>query len=156
MLALLLDETMEVFQPAASAKGIAMSVEVVGGSVLASFDRERVLQVLATLFGNAIKFTEPGGRITLRAEPSGADVRLTVADSGRGIAADLMVAIFEPFSEAERTDRRGFRLYIARCIVEAHGGRIWAESEPGEGSAFHFTLPGQPRAEAAAPARGSS
>ncbi|HEU4537692.1 MAG TPA: HAMP domain-containing sensor histidine kinase, partial [Polyangiaceae bacterium] len=146
----LLNETLEAFQPIASAKGVAIGTEVRGGSALASFDHERILQVLANLVSNAIKFTESGGRVGLRIEPAGDDVRFTVRDSGPGVAAEAADSIFERFWQADRNDRRGLGLglYISRCIVEAHGGKIWVESEPGKGSAFHFTLPGARRAEA--------
>jgi signal transduction histidine kinase len=70
-------------------------------------------------------------------------LEFTVRDGGRGIAAEDIDAIFERFSQASQPDRRGLGLglYIARCIVQAHGGRIWVESAPGKGSAFHFTIP---------------
>ncbi|HEU4404463.1 MAG TPA: HAMP domain-containing sensor histidine kinase [Polyangiaceae bacterium] len=142
----LLNDTIEAFQPLASAKGVAMSAEVASGSVLASFDHERILQVLANLVGNAVKFTEAGGHIALRVEPLGPEVRFSVSDTGPGISTDLIDVIFERFWQVGRADRRGLGLglYISRCIVEAHGGKIWAESEAGRGSTFHFTLPGGP------------
>lgn len=146
----LLNETLEAFQPIASAKGVVISAEARSGATLARFDHERILQVLANLVSNAIKFTESGGRVGLRIEPAGDDVRFTVRDSGPGVAAEALDSIFERFWQADRNDRRGLGLglYISRCIVEAHGGKIWVESEPGKGSAFHFTLPGARRAEA--------
>ena len=78
-----------------------------------------------------------------RLEPTPGAILFTVRDSGCGIAADQLDAIFERFSQVTRFDRRGLGLglYIARCIVEAHGGKIWVESAPGQGSTFHFTLP---------------
>jgi signal transduction histidine kinase len=117
-------------------------------------DGEWLVEVLRKLLDNACKFTPPSGRIWIRAEveppagePGEAMVRFTVADSGRGIEPERLQAIFERFYQAEGSLRRsvggtGLGLAICRLIVEAMGGRIWAES-PGinQGSAFHFTLP---------------
>ena len=139
----LLAETMENFQVAAESSRIAMTSAGPSGPVPATLDRHRILQVLSNLVGNAIKFSEAGGNIELRLEPSVDRLEFTVRDNGRGIAPEHIEAIFERFSQAGHSDRRGLGLglYIARCIVEVHGGRIWAVSEPGKGSAFHFTIP---------------
>jgi signal transduction histidine kinase len=111
-------------------------------------DVDRIVQVLVNLVGNAVKFTEPGGRVRLsaREEPDGRSVRLSVEDSGRGIDPNDLQRIFEPFEQAQPTDRlarqgSGLGLAISRAIVVRHGGRIWVESTPGVGSSFHFTLP---------------
>jgi signal transduction histidine kinase len=103
--------------------------------------------VLANLLANAIKFTPAGGTVLLRVEPVGQDVRFSVVDTGSGIPGHQLEAVFERFWQARSEDRRGLGLglYISRGIVEAHGGRIWAESQPGEGSTFSFTLPGASR-----------
>jgi signal transduction histidine kinase len=122
-------------------------------------DADRIVQVLVNLVGNAVKFTEPGGRVRLsaREEPDGRFARLTVEDNGRGIDPGDLQRIFEPFEQAQSSDRlarhgSGLGLAISRAIVVRHGGRIWAESTPGVGSAFHFTLPIADAAEARAPA----
>lgn len=111
--------------------------------MLARYDHQRILQVLANLVGNAIKFTGPGGWIELVVEAAGEDVRFAVKDSGAGIDPDNLKVIFERFRRAtdEHRSGLGLGLYISKCIIEAHGGRIWAESQPGAGSTFYFTLP---------------
>jgi signal transduction histidine kinase len=111
-------------------------------------DRDRINQVIFNLVGNAIKFTPAGGRITLGAAYNGEtnEIRVTVADTGIGIAESELGHIFERFYQVDRHDGReyagtGLGLAIAREIVELHGGRIWAESEPGKSSVFIFTIP---------------
>jgi signal transduction histidine kinase len=138
----LLSETMDTFQHLAAARKVSMTSEVAKGVSLATFDHDRILQVLTNLVGNALKFTPVGGTIALSAIPSKDRIQITVRDSGCGIPADLIESMFGRFSQASYGDKRGLGLglYIARNIVEAHGGQIWAESEPGKGSAFHFTL----------------
>jgi signal transduction histidine kinase len=140
----LVRETLEAFQPAASARGLSLEAEVARDSLLTRFDHERILQVLANLLSNAIKFTPEGGRVSIRVEPVEGAVRFSVTDTGPGIAEDLRERIFERFWQVLGGDRRGLGLglYISRCIVEAHGGRIWVESSRDAGSTFFFTLPG--------------
>jgi len=139
----LLAETIEAFHLPAAARGITLTSETFQDEVLADFDHDRILQVLTNLVGNAMKFTAEGGNIALQLRPSESGIQFTVRDTGSGIAADMLDGIFERFSQAAQNDRRGLGLglYIARSIVEAHGGTIWAESEVGKGSAFHFTIP---------------
>jgi len=139
----LVRETVEAFQPTASAKGLSLDADVARDSLLARFDHERILQVLANLLSNAIKFTPEGGRISIRVEPVEEEVRFSVADTGQGIAEGNLGHIFERLWQVLGSDKRGLGLglYISRCIVEAHGGRIWAESKTGAGSTFFFTLP---------------
>ncbi|WP_164016647.1 sensor histidine kinase [Pyxidicoccus trucidator] len=136
-------ESVEVFQHAASAQGLSLSLVEPSGSLLAIFDPERILQVLANLLSNSMKFTREGGRVELRAELDGEQCRVSVTDTGSGIPEDLLETIFERFRQVSRFDRRGngLGLHISRSIVEAHGGRIWAESSLGSGSTFRFTLP---------------
>jgi signal transduction histidine kinase len=112
-------------------------------------DRERVLQVLANLCGNAVKFTPDGGTVTVRAALDGDDgadggaIRIACIDTGPGIAAADLPHVFDRFWQARSTRRAGagLGLAIAKGIVEAHGGTISAASKPGEGSTFAFTLP---------------
>jgi PAS domain S-box-containing protein len=106
-------------------------------------DRPRMMQVLQNLLGNAIKFTPAGGRIELRAEGGNGVVRLSVSDTGPGIPQAHLPYIFDRFWQARRAGRLGLGLglAIAKGIVEAHGGRIWAESRPGDGTTVYFTVP---------------
>ncbi len=143
----LLRETLDIFQPLATTKKISIATEVRADSALARYDHERILQVLANLIGNAIKFTPQGGRIHVLVEPSEEVVQFAVGDTGEGIAPEMLRVIFERFWQDPETNRAGLGLglYISRCIVEAHGGKIWAESRLGEGSTFYFTLPAAAR-----------
>lgn len=112
-------------------------------SALAELDHARILQLLANLVGNAIKFTPAGGRVVVHLEGTETELRFLVRDTGPGSRADHLESIFERFHQIERGDGRGvgLGLYISKCIVQGHGGHIWAESRPGEGSSFWFTLP---------------
>jgi signal transduction histidine kinase len=140
----LVRDAMETFQLAFAAKGLTLSAQVAPGTLLAKFDHERVLQVLANLLSNALKFTPEGGRVTLLVTSLESEVRFSVTDTGVGIPADGLGSIFERFHQVQAKDRRGLGLglYIAKCIVEAHGGRIWADRLERGGTAVHFTLPG--------------
>jgi PAS domain S-box-containing protein len=106
-------------------------------------DRDRLLQVFENLIGNALKFTEPGGRITVGAAPRGDAVVFWVADTGAGIAAEDVPRVFDRFWQARKVGKRGagLGLPIVKGIVEAHGGHIWVDSAPGRGSSFLFTIP---------------
>jgi signal transduction histidine kinase len=137
----LITEAVGVFRSSASEKGISLESDR-AGPVLATFDPDRIMQVLANLIGNAIKFTTSGGDIRVGGEPAGRDVRFWVRDTGPGIPQAQLEAVFERFWQVGANDRRGLGLglYIAKGIVEAHGGRIWVESKLGAGSTFAFTL----------------
>jgi len=139
----LVRDVMETFQPEFSAKGLTLSSEVAAGTLLATFDHERIVQVLANLFSNALKFTEAGGHVSLLVAPHGEKVRFSVSDTGIGVPPDALQTIFDRFRQVKARDRRGLGLglYISRCIIEAHGGQIWAERREGPGTTFHFTLP---------------
>jgi signal transduction histidine kinase len=106
-------------------------------------DRDRLLQVLENLVGNAIKFTAPGGRVTVGAAPRAGEVLFWVADTGQGIPSEHLAHVFDRFWQAKKAERRGAGLGLPICkgIVEAHAGRIWVESVTGQGSTFYFTIP---------------
>ena len=148
--ALLADEAVDAFGVLALAQGIALDRDTGGDGVdglrpvlSARFDHDRMVQVLANLITNAVKFTPRGGRIRVRAYREADDVRLSVADNGVGIAADKLDQVFERFWQVGANDRRGLGLglYIARCIMDAHHGRIWVESALGAGTTVHVILP---------------
>jgi len=145
-LAILIVEAVDTFRATASAKGLFLETRIDAAPLLAVFDHQRILQVLANLISNSLKFTPRGGHITVAGVREEGGVLLSVRDTGCGIPDHALERIFERFSQVEKTDRRGLGLglYISRCIVEAHGGRIWAESQPGEGSKIGFTLPAHP------------
>ena len=112
-------------------------------------DSERILQVLANLLGNAVKFTAPGGTVALHVGLAEGEVRFAVRDTGPGIAPEHQEHVFDRFWKSHTANRHGagLGLAISRGIVEAHGGRIRVESEPGVGSTFTFTLPLHPAHE---------
>jgi signal transduction histidine kinase len=142
----LLSQTRESWEATAATRELSLEVDA-GPEGLAVFaDRSRALQVLDNLVGNAVKFSQAGGRIAVRAtrsEGSSTEVRFTVSDTGPGIPPEVMNELFQRFWQAYAADRRGIGLGLAICkgIVEAHGGRIWCESQLGRGARFTFTLP---------------
>ena len=139
----LLAEAVETFLPAAEEKGTALSVQIPAQRADAEIDRGRILQVLANLISNALKFTPAGGAVSVGVEPGRSNVRFWVDDTGPGIPPAMRTAIFERFRQVGGNDRRGqgLGLYISKCIVDAHQGRIWAEPGPAGGTRVQFTLP---------------
>lgn len=136
-------ETADAFAAIAAINHITIEHAVWREALVARYDRDRILQVLANLVGNAIKFTPKGGNVTLRLEPIAGALRFAVADTGPGVAPENRELIFDRFWQAttKKPAGVGLGLYISKCIVEAHGGRIWVDSRVGEGSTFRFTLP---------------
>jgi signal transduction histidine kinase len=139
----LVTEALESVRPLAEARGLKVVAELVDGEMRVKCDRTRVLQVLGNLLGNAVKFTPDGGQLTVGARVQQGEVRLWVRDTGTGIRPEALPHVFERYWQAKDAESRGtgLGLYIAKGIVEAHGGRIWAQSEWGKGSTFSFTLP---------------
>lgn len=146
--AALLTEAAEPFTAAALAKGVAVDVQV-QHPLPAVLDHGRILQVMTNLVSNAVKFTPPGGRIVVRGERLGSSLRLSVSDTGPGIPEPLLETVFERFWQVNASERRGLGLglYISRCIVDAHHGRIWAESPGTTGTTISVTLPGGTEAQ---------
>ncbi len=135
-------EAVETLRSLATSSSVDLAMEA-GDDEPVLADPHCVQQVFSNLIGNAIKFTPRGGRVVLRCRPAEGAVQFEVRDTGPGIAAEHLPHIFGQFWQANRRDHRGIGLglAIAKGIVEAHGGKIWVESEPGEGSSFLFTLP---------------
>ncbi|HEY3704873.1 MAG TPA: PAS domain S-box protein [Terracidiphilus sp.] len=141
----LLRRASDVAHGHAADAGLRFRIEAIPALVLA--DEDRILQVLNELVSNAIKFSPPNTLITLSAQPSGkSDVCFVVEDQGQGIAPEKLEHIFDRFQQGDASDTRalggtGLGLALCRSIVEQHNGRVWAESTPGRGSRFSFTLP---------------
>ena len=126
---------------------LRLETQIASGLPRVSADEGRVEQVLLNLIHNAIKFTPPGGRIDVKARVDGNNLLVSVSDTGVGISPDDLPRVFERFYKADRARAgggTGLGLAIAKHIVEAHGGRIWAESVEGKGTTFSFTLPPAP------------
>ena len=137
-------EAADAFLALADERRVNLVIGEASGSALC--DADRVVQALINLIGNALKFTQPGGTVSVSAKPCGHEIVLSVRDEGRGIPAEDLEAIFERFHQVQQSDARklggtGLGLAITKAIVERHGGRIWVESELGAGSTFRFTLP---------------
>jgi chemotaxis family two-component system sensor kinase Cph1 len=139
----LLHETADILAPLVEEKSIALRVLEPLDALRARCDRERVLQVLSNLAGNAIKFTADGGSVTLGAHHHAGEVVFRVTDTGPGIAPENLSRVFDRFWQAKETRLQGtgLGLAISKGIVSAHGGRIWVESEVGKGATFMFSLP---------------
>jgi signal transduction histidine kinase len=142
----IVEKAVNAVRPALSDKQLAVSLDMAGSLPDVDADAERVGQVLRNLLNNAIIHTPPGGALAVAARATGAEVEVRVSDTGVGIAAEHLPYIFERFFRADRSRARatggaGLGLAIVKHLVELHGGRVWAESAPGAGSAFAFTLP---------------
>ena len=139
----LLSETYELFKAQAASSSITLQPHVADGVPPVFADRHRVQQVLSNLIGNALKFTPKDGVISYAAEARGGQVLFTIADTGPGIPKEHLGDIFKTYWQAKRTERlgAGLGLPIAKGVVEAHGGKIWVESQPDAGTKFFFTLP---------------
>jgi signal transduction histidine kinase len=139
----LVTTALERVRPIAAERSVSVEAGPEPGELLVSADRERILQVLDNLLGNAVKFTPAGSTIAASASAHPAGVCFTVVDEGPGIPAEHLERIFDRFWKVDQRSRTGAGLGLAICmgIVEAHGGRIWVESEVGIGSRFHFVIP---------------
>lgn len=158
-------EAMRTVQPSAEAKGVALEFQERKGTFVVSGDPNRLQQIVWNLLSNAIKFTSPGGSVIARVEQAGVFVRISIRDTGKGIASDFLPFVFEPFRQAENVTTRvhgglGLGLAIVKQLVELHGGNISAHSEGvGKGATFVVELPIRSASLPAAkdtPQRGSS
>jgi signal transduction histidine kinase len=137
----IVEEALLAVGPLAEAKRIGISAELIDAPEVRA-DAGQILRVLSNLLGNAIKFTPERGKISVHMGRSGVELMITVADTGPGIPADHLPWVFERYWQALPANQvgAGLGLYIAKGIVAAHGGRIWAETSP-TGARFTFTLP---------------
>lgn len=137
----------ESMLPLFAEKGVELENEVAGDLPSVAADRDRLVQVLANLLNNALRYTQAGGRVTLEAEARSGEVLFKVSDTGVGISSEHLPHVFERFYRVEKSRSRegggsGVGLAISRALVETMGGEMWAESPgPGKGAAFMFTLP---------------
>jgi PAS domain S-box-containing protein len=137
-------DSIKIFHSLAHDKDVELNEDIPPILPEIEVDTERLRQVIVNLLNNAIKFSDPGGSVTTRAESREGELLFQVSDKGIGMDEEAMSHLFERFYRAEDKLARGgtgLGLYISKQIIEAHGGRIWAESKLGEGSTFSFTLP---------------
>jgi len=146
----LLDPLWDYFQPRADSAGVSLTRDVPSSLPLVTADGEKIYWVLYQLLDNAIKFTPPGGCVTLSAAASAEAVRLSVHDTGVGISSENLKLIFEPFAQAadipaqmggQLVDGTGLGLALVKRIVEAHDSHVDVDSQVGQGSTFSFQLP---------------
>lgn len=137
------DDAREAFVPLLARKNQRFECSLPVAPVLVKADRDRIFQVLSNLVGNAHKFTPEGGLVALRVGTADGFTQFTVSDTGPGLGAQDLPHVFDRFWQARRVRRGGvgLGLPITKGIVEAHGGRIWAESSAGVGTSFSFTVP---------------
>ena len=128
-------------------KGVQLEKHLDTELPIVSADKDRILQVLTNLLGNALQYTPSGGKVVISAEREKSEIRISIIDSGIGISPDHLPFIFNRFYRTDKSRARasggsGIGLTIAQVLVKAHHGRIWATSAgEGKGSSFHFTLP---------------
>jgi two-component system sensor histidine kinase GlrK len=145
-LAPLIKKAIGEITPLIEAKGIQLETEVAERLPTVKVDSERILQALRNLIGNAVKFTPKAGRVKVAARSLAGKIEFSVRDTGPGIAAENLKAIFDKFHQGDSNgafsvNGTGLGLAIAKHIIVSHGGEIWAENHPDRGSTFIFVLP---------------
>jgi len=143
-----LERGVSMVREQATSEGVQVTLHENGGVDVVSGDERRIRQVIFNLLSNAVKFTPEGGQVDVSASRVNGELRVSVADSGPGIAPEDRDRIFEEFQQteagAQQREGTGLGLALSKRFVEMHGGRIWCESEVGRGSTFEFTLPLRP------------
>ncbi|HXU81030.1 MAG TPA: GAF domain-containing sensor histidine kinase, partial [Polyangia bacterium] len=139
----MVDEAVAILEPQTESRSLQLKVQLEEAPAPVHCDRERVLEVITNLVGNAIKFTKDGGEIRIAEKTEGAVVCFSVSDTGSGIPDRVVPHLFDRYWKGREGNRKGtgMGLFIAKGIVEAHQGRIWVESTVGRGTTFYFTLP---------------
>jgi signal transduction histidine kinase len=138
-----IQEIVDMLEPMASQKGISLEYSTDPSASSGFYDRERLLEVLSNLIGNSIKFTPPGGRISLKVRADKGVLEFRVKDSGPGIPEQDLNRVFDRLWQGDGASNggAGLGLSISKGIVEAHGGKIWANSRVGRGTTFYFAIP---------------
>lgn len=143
--AALLDEVKEEFSPRAVESGLTFTLDVKTPLPAITGDKEKFHQVMENLVGNSFKYTPKDGTVTVRAEPSGEGIHVTVSDTGPGIRSEDIPKLFTKFGRLENSPvtggSTGLGLYITKQYIEMHKGKIWIESVVGHGASFHFIVP---------------
>jgi len=143
----LVDDVMTYLKPHAEEKNITLEINIPKDLSDVPADSERIRQVLTNLIDNAIKFTPQSGKVNIQAKEWNDCIQVGVMNTGKGLHEEDYERIFDEFFKTGITDEgQGLGLAIAKGIIEAHGGEIWAEGKPDEGSAFYFTLPKETKA----------
>jgi signal transduction histidine kinase len=134
---------LEIVAPMAAQKSIGLVQEIPAGLPLVLADARGLARALATFAGSAVRYTPAGGDVTIRAEPDGRSVRFSIIDTGPGMSGEDLATAFQRHRAGRRrpTQAGGVSSFVAKGIVEAHGGRVWLESELGHGCTVRFTVP---------------
>lgn len=136
----LIDDAVAAFASQAQEQGVALGAQAAGPLPELSVDPVRIGEVMSNLLANAMRHTPSGGSVTVTASPDGDRVAFAIADTGRGIAPEQLPHVFDRYVKGADSLGSGLGLAIARTLVEAHGGEITAESDPGRGTTIRFTL----------------
>lgn len=139
----LLKDAVQSFSLVAKSKAITLKTDGWDKELEGNFDADRISQVISNLLGNATKFNQKTGTISVVAKSTAKDLIVSVTDNGPGIHEEKLAHIFERFAQLNSKDRQGLGLglYISKMVVEAHGGKLWVESKLGIGSTFSFSIP---------------
>ncbi len=138
----LMESSAKIVRERAARKSIDFRVQLPDGEVIVEADQRKLKQIVYNLLSNAVKFTPEGGAVVFTGRQIGDEIVLSVEDNGPGIPEEYSERVFDEFVQVPGThDGTGLGLAICRRFVELHGGRVWLESEPGEGSAFHVAIP---------------